>query len=300
LLGITVFLVIASFSIVRLIPGDPAVKIAGLAANGATIEKLKEQLGLNRSYTGQFEHYISGLFSGDFGKSFQTGQPVSSVIVQNAGFSLRLAGASLLVVFVFGGAGGLLAAHFTRDSRHRGVDLAFTGVTGVVGAVPDYLLATVLTAIFAVWFRLLPVSGTGWEGIILPILALAIPTGALLMRVVRAETLNVLSQDYVRAAEAKRLPTFLIYRRHVIPNVVTGALTIAGILFSTLIGGAVVVENVFARPGLGSVVVNAVTVGDYPVIQIVILVLGITVAVVNTVVDITLGLLDPRSQVRQA
>jgi peptide/nickel transport system permease protein len=297
---ITLCLLLASFSIVRLIPGDPAQKLSGLAANGATIAQMEHQLGLDRSYWSQFASYVRGVASGDLGNGFATREPVTKIIAQNAGYSFRLAGVSFVVVLLMGSVGGLTSAWLTHGGSRRWFELGFTTTTGVLGAVPEYLLATVLTAIFAVWLAWLPVAGTGTNGIVLPVLALSLPTGFVLMRIVRAETLNVLSQDYVRTAEAKRLPTSLIYRRHVLPNVLTAALTYAGVLFATLIGGAVVVENVFARPGLGSIIVNAVTVGDYPVIQAIILLLGMTVAIVNAAVDVILSMLDPRSNVRHA
>jgi peptide/nickel transport system permease protein len=123
---------------------------------------------------------------------------------------------------------------------------------------------------------------------------------AILARIVRVETLNVLAQDYIRTARSKRLPERLIYSRHVLPNVVTAALTIGGILFAAIVGGGVIIENVFSRAGLGTALVSAVLSRDYPVIQGVILVLGITVVVVNAIVDILLGVLDPRSLARQA
>jgi peptide/nickel transport system permease protein len=123
---------------------------------------------------------------------------------------------------------------------------------------------------------------------------------AILTRLVRVETLNVLSMDYMRTARSKRLPARLIYLRHALPNVVTAALTIGGILFAGIIGGAVVVENVFARPGLGTALVSAVLSRDYPVVQGIILVLGVTVVVVNAIVDILLAIVDPRSMTRTA
>jgi len=115
------------------------------------------------------------------------------------------------------------------------------------------------------------------------------------VRIVRVETLSVLAQDYIRTARSKRLPQLLIYFRHVLPNVVTAALTLASVLFAGLIGGAILVENVFGRVGLGTALVNAVLQSDYPVVQGVVLMLGVSVVVINTVVDVLLGVLDPRS-----
>jgi peptide/nickel transport system permease protein len=142
----------------------------------------------------------------------------------------------------------------------------------------------------------LPVAG-GQElsALILPALAVSIRPIATLSRIVRVETLNVLASDYIRTARGKRLPWRLVYLRHTLPNVVTAALTVGGLLFSGLVGGAVVVENVFARPGLGTMLVQGVITHDYPVVQGITLVLGVTVVVVNTLVDVMVAALDPRA-----
>jgi peptide/nickel transport system permease protein len=136
--------------------------------------------------------------------------------------------------------------------------------------------------------------------IVLPAVAISLRPIAVLARIVRVETLNVLAQDYIRTARSKRLPDRLLYLRHALPNVLTAALTIGGLLFTGLLGGAVIVENVFAWPGLGTAVVDAVLSRDYPVIQGVILMLGAAVVFVNTLVDVLLGLVDPRSVIRSA
>jgi peptide/nickel transport system permease protein len=149
---------------------------------------------------------------------------------------------------------------------------------------------------FAVWLQALPVAGgDGIESLVLPALAVCLRPIAILMRVVRVETLNLLATDFMRTATGKRLPARLLYFRHGLPHVVTAALTIGGLLFSGVIGGAVVVENVFARAGLGTALVNAVTAHDYPVVQGVTLVLGVIVVLVTTIVDILIAVIDPRS-----
>src|SRR5206468_3573676 len=153
--------------------------------------------------------------------------------------------------------------------------------------------------VFAVGLRLLPVAGADtWQALVLPVLSVALGPACNVARIVRFETLNVLAYDYVRTARSKRLSTARIYVRHVLPNVMTAALTIFGVLFAQLIAGTVLVENIFARAGLGTALVNAVLYKDYPVIQAGILVLGCTVVVINMMVDIVLGIFDPRSLTR--
>jgi peptide/nickel transport system permease protein len=214
---------------------------------------------------------------------------------------LELAAVALAFVLIVSVVGGMLTAHLTRDGRRPRTEFGFTIVASVLGTVPDYLLATFLTLVFAVWLTILPVAGAeGWQSLVLPALALALPSTAVLMRIVRVETLNVLAQDYIRTARSKRLPGRVVYLRHVLPNVVTATLTIGGIMFASIVGGAVVVENVFARPGLGSVLVNAVHARDYPVIQAVMLLLAVLVVCVNTIIDVLLAIVDPRTRNRQS
>ena len=294
-------LVIASFMLVRLIPGDPALVVAGPDATAAQIEQIRRALGLDAPPLEQLTNYVTRVVRGDFGSSFITREPVGRMIGQRIGTSLQLAGAALALVLLVAIPLGMLAGALTREGRHRRGEVAFTAVTSIVGSLPEYLAATFLAFVFAVWLRILPVAGTeGWQSLVLPTLAISARPMAILARIVRVETLNVLAQDFIRTARSKRLPERLIYSRHVLPNVVTAALTIGGILFAAIVGGGVIIENVFSRAGLGTALVSAVLSRDYPVIQGVILVLGITVVVVNAIVDILLGLLDPRSLARQA
>ena len=289
-------LVVATFLMIRLIPGDPALNIAGLGATGEDIAKIRSQLYLDRPMAEQFQIYITRMAQGDLGSSFFTRQPVSALIGQRIGTSLQLAAAALLIVMLISVPLGIIMGAFTRERRHPRVELAFTGITSVFGSIPEFLAATFLAFVFAVWLRLLPVAGAGSvQALVLPTLAVSIRPTAILTRIVRVETLNTLASDFIRTARGKRIPDRVIYSRHTLPNVVTAALTVGGLLFAGIIGGAVVVENVFARPGLGTSLVQAVLVRDYPVVQGVVLVLGVTVVVVNALVDITLAFIDPRT-----
>jgi peptide/nickel transport system permease protein len=289
-------LVLATFMITRLIPGDPAVNIAGIDATQKEIEQIRQQLLLNRPLPEQFKIYVTNLFHGDLGRSFSTGQPVTQLIVQRLGDSLQLAGAGLAIVMIVGVPLGILMGAFTRERRHPHAEVIFTAVTSVLGSLPEFLTATFLALIFAVLLRLLPVAGaSGWQALILPALAVSIRPAAILSRIVRVETLNTLASDFIRTARGKRLPRRVIYWRHTLPNVLTAALPLGGLLFAGIIGSAVVVENVFARPGLGTALVQAVTTSDYPVIQGVVLTLGIVVVVANALVDLAQAAIDPRT-----
>jgi peptide/nickel transport system permease protein len=301
LVVILFLLALATFSMVRLIPGDPAVYVAGIDATPAQIAAITDELGLDQPINVQLLTYLRNLLHGNLGRSFATGQPVTQIIQQGIGDSLPLAGSAVLFVMLVSIPGGLLAGGLTRDSRHPRGEVVFAAATSVLGSVPEYLMATFLAFLFAVTIRLFPVAGdVGPQSLVLPVLAIALRPTAVLLRMVRLETLNVLAQDYIRTARSKRLPERLIYLRHALPNVLTAALTVGGILFAGVIGSAVIVETVFARPGIGTSLVSSVLSRDYPVIQGDVLVLGIAVVVVNTVVDILLTMVDPRSLTRKS
>jgi peptide/nickel transport system permease protein len=293
-------LVIAVFFMVRLVPGDPAFTILGTEATPRALKEVRHQLGLDTTVQHQFVTYLNNLAHGNLGRSFFTQEPVSKVIRQRVGTSMQLAGAALGLVLFLSIPLGMLAGALTRENRHRRLELLFTGATSVLGAIPDYLTGTILAFIFAVEFRLLPVAGSGGlKTLIMPALAVSLASIATLSRIVRVETLNVLAQDYIRTARSKRLPWRLVFFRHALPNVVTAALTVGGIIFASIVGGAVIVENVFARQGLGTALVQAVTTKDYQVVQGITLVLGVTVVVVNAIVDIVLAIVDPRTLTKQ-
>jgi peptide/nickel transport system permease protein len=298
IIGLVVILILlatVTFSLVRLIPGDPGIIIGGTASTREDQLAIDHRLGVDQPFLTQYWHYWRDLFHGNLGSSFVTGDPITTILRQNAGPSLQVAGAALALVLLVSIPGGILLGALTRNRRRRQLESWFTGVASVVGALPELLVATLLAYVFALELKLLPVGGTeGFASLVLPVLAISLRPIAILMRLVRLETLTVLSTDYVRTARSKRLPRRTLYLRHVLPNVVTAALTIGGLLFADLIAGTVIVENVFARNGLGSTLVNAVLSRDYPVIQGMVLVLGVAVVAANAIVDFVLASLDPR------
>ena len=301
MLVVTLCLLTATFALVHLIPGDPAAILAGLNPTKPTVTSIRNELGLNKPLVTQYTSYLGNAVHGDFGSSFYTSQPVSSVISQRIDSSATLAGSALILVMLVSITGGMAMAALTQDGRRRRLEVAFASTASVIGSIPEFLMATFLAFFFAVLFRLLPVAGNrGFASLILPVLAVSLRPMAILMRLVRIEALNVLSRDYIRTARSKRLGWPTLYFRHVLPNAITPVLTIGGLLFSGLIAGAVVVENVFARNGLGTALVTAVLGRDYPVIQGIVVVLGVIVVVVNAVVDVLLAVVDPRTLTREA
>jgi peptide/nickel transport system permease protein len=298
LVGTFVALIVITFAVVHLAPGDPAVLVAGSGATAAEIQKVRVQLGLTQPVIVQFGKYVANIFRFNLGKSYQTGTPVSVLLRQNLGNSLILACLSLALVLLAATTVGLLGAYLAGNARPKSA-MAFTFGMSVLGSVPEYLAATVLIFVFALRLAWLPVSGAGGgSALVLPVLSLSLLTIAILARITRIEAMTVLKQDFIRTARSKRIPASMILRRHVLPNVLLSTLTLGGLVFPALIGSAVVVENVFARPGIGTLLVNAIIARDYPVVQVCVLVLGMMIAVVNLIVDLIIRAIDPRGLTR--
>ena len=316
MVAVLAVLVVATFFLVRLSHTDPALQLAGEGASPQDVAQIRSELGLDRPLWVQFIDYVSGLAHFDLGSSYVArgisgpaaggtgtasvgGLPVSGIIADTFPWTAELAATSIVLTALFSIPVGLIAGLLTRDNRQRWFAVGFTGIASVFTSTPAFLQATFLSAVFAVWLAWLPV-GTGpntpvWQAIILPALAIALGDIFLLARVIRVETLNVLAQDYIRTARSKRLPTAVIYLRHVLPNALTPTLTIAGSIFASVLAGTIIVENVFDWPGIGTKLVRSILSGDYPVIQALVLVLGTIVVVINTAVDLVLGFIDPRA-----
>lgn len=294
-------LVTAAFLMIHLIPGDPVRESLGLTAPPEVVAARRAALGLDDPLVVQYWHYVSGLFRGEFGTSLVSGTPVADLIGDRLPATVQLAVLAFVVVIVVAVPVGVVMAVLTKGGRRRGGELAFTSVSVVLAAIPEFLLAVALVSLFAVQLGLLPVAGNDAAGSwVLPALALATGPAAVLARIVRVELLSVLGNDFVRTARAKRLPARLVYLRHALPNAVTATVTLGGMMLAALVAGTVLVENVFAWPGLGSTIVGSIQQKDYPAVQGIVLVYGAGVLLVNLVVDVALALLDPRSTIREA
>jgi len=289
--------VLATFVMVRIVPGNPARVIAGAHASDIAVARVAAQLGLDHSFWTQLWVYAGNVVRLHLGTSFTYGVPVTTILAERIPKSAELAGVAL--VFVLGSSVpiGIAMAALTRKGRNPWLEGAFSVVSGLLASLPNYLTATLLSFVFAVTLKLLPVAGAASpSAVILPALAVALPSAAMYTRMVRLEALRVLEQDYIRTAKSKRLPARQIYFKHVLPNVLAGTLTLSGVMFAQLIGGVVIVENVFNWPGVGTVVVQAVVAQDYPMVQGVALALGATIVIVNGLVDVALAFIDPKSR----
>jgi len=290
-----------SFLLIQFIPGDPVRLALGPTAPASMVAQQRAALGLTKPLGIQYLDYWHDVLTGHLGSSIVSGQSVGQIIATSLPETAELVGVALVVTMIFSVLIGVLAGALTHQGRRPRLLLFFTSATSILNTIPEFLLGVGLVFVFAVTLKLLPVAGaSGWQSLVLPALAIAIGPTAGLARIVRVQTDVVLAQDYMRVARAKRLPTWIIYLRHALPNLLTAALTIGGLLLGTLVASSVVVENVFARPGLGTAIVQAITQHDYPVIQGILLVLGAAVLVLNLLVDLLLSALDPRSTLRES
>jgi ABC-type dipeptide/oligopeptide/nickel transport system permease component len=294
-------LVTAAFAMIHLIPGDPVRAALGITASAELVERRRADLGLDRPLPVQYLDYIGKLLRGDLGTSTTSGLPVSQIVGDRLPATLSLGVLAFVVIMLLALPLGVVTAVLTHGGRRRAGELGFTAVTGVLAAIPEFLVAVGLVFLFSVTFPVFPVAGrSGPESYVLPVIALAIAPMAALARIVRVEALRVLGEDYVRTARAKRLRPRLVYLRHALPNMLTSSLTIGGLLLSGLIAGTVLVENIFAWPGLGTTIVGSITQQDYSLVQGIVLVYGLAVLLVNLVVDVLLAVLDPRSTIRES
>jgi peptide/nickel transport system permease protein len=281
---------------IHLVGGDPVRAALGAFADPAAVAKRRAQLHLNAPLTRQFWYYLDGLLHLNFGVSAITGLPVSETIKLRFPNTLELAGLAMAFAAVVGLVFGTVVGAMTYSGERRWLETSFAWITATASAVPEFLMATLLVFVFAVVWAVFPVEGKeGFASLILPAAALGIPPAAILARIVRLEMAKVLGTDYMRTARSKWLPWHLFYLRHAMPNVITSALAIGGVMFAGLVGGSVIVEQVFAWPGVGTAIVPAIIARDFPIVQSGVLVLGLLVLVVNTLIDIALAIVNPRS-----
>jgi peptide/nickel transport system permease protein len=284
---------------VRALPGDPAVVLAGEGATPELLAQIRHQYGLDQSLPVQYVDYLRQIFTGDFGRSTQDRLPVSQILLERLPITLELAMLAMLVAIVV----GLLAGTIAAVRRGRFADYVATGF-GLIGlSVPHFWLGLLAVLFFAVQLRVLPASGfvpfaddpvENLRRMILPALVLGTGFAAVLMRQTRSAMLDQLGSDYVRTARSKGLSGARVVGVHAMRNSLTTVITVLGLQLGALISGAVVTEQIFVIPGFGKLTIDAVLTRNYPVIQAVVLVTVIGYIVVNLLVDITYGLLNPR------
>jgi ABC-type dipeptide/oligopeptide/nickel transport system permease component len=282
-----------TFAMIRLVPGDPVQVIAGTNLDPQVAEELRQQLGLNDPLPVQFLDYLGNVLRGDLGTSFITRQPVADIIAERLPYTLMLTGAGVLAGLLLALPLGIISA--LRDAKRRRTGLSFTTVTTMFVATPDFLLGTVLVTVLAVYLRIFPVAGAqSWTAIVLPALALGIPLAGIQARVVRTSVLDVLNRPFVRTLRAVGVPRRRLLARNVLPNASIPVITLLSVEFGRLLAGALIVENIFAWPGLGTTIFDSIGRRDLPAVQSEILVVALLILGINLVIDVVYRIIDPR------
>lgn len=293
LLLIPVFLVVSIviFLIIHLVPGDPIDNLVRIGSTPEQKAEITARYGLDRPLVEQYLIWLGQLIRGDLGTAIVMRRPVADLIAQNLPYSLTLGGLALLFSTVLGIAAGVVAAMNKEGPLDR------TVMTGVLfgSTVPGFWLGLILIMIFAVQLRWFPVSGArSWESLVLPVLTIGLGGTALVARVTRIAMLETAGKDFVLLLHAKGLPARRIQLRHVLRHALLPVVTILGLRIGWVLGGAVTVEYVFARPGLGTLLIKALSQHDYPVVQACLLMLAMAVMLGTLIGDLIQAAMDPR------
>jgi peptide/nickel transport system permease protein len=300
---ITLFAVLTLvFFIVRVLPGDPASVVLGDQASAATIEALRQKLGLDQPLIVQYLDFLGGVVRGDWGVSMATGRPVVQEVLNVLPYTIELTLAALVLGLAFGVPLGIWAA----VNRNRIPDY-LTRVVSLLGlSAPAFVSAVILLLLFSIQLRWFPVISSGQDtslagklrDLTLPAVNLGLIMAAYITRVTRSAMLEVMSQDYVRTARAKGVPRNVVIWRHAFRNSLIPVVTVVGLYLGILIGNSVLTEIVFNRPGLGKLIVGALGQRDYTMLQGMMVIYTFIVVVINLLTDLVYGLVDPRVQYR--
>ena len=294
ILAVPLILLVASFLIfwaVRLLPGDPARLMAGMQADQKVVDSVRSRLGLDKPFAIQYEIFLRNLLHGDLGMSIRSHKPVAEEIAERFPYTLALTTVSFALAVAVGTTAGVFAAIYSgRVLDHLVMVTAISGAS-----IANFWLALLAMNLFAVRLAWVPLLGANsWKSYILPSITLALLPSAVIARMCRASMLDIIHQDYIRTARAKGLSTAKVYINHALRNALIPIVTIVGMNFASLLGGAVITETVFNWPGLGRLMVDAVRYRDYATIQGITLLTVAIVIAVNFAVDVFIGLVDPR------
>ncbi len=287
------------FAIVHLAPGDPAATALGLNYTPAAGNALRHQMGLDQPIVNQYLSWIGNMFRGNFGQDLVSHEPLTSLLSNRLPVTVELTILSLGLSILAGVPLGIRAAQRPRSLADR----ALAGITLWGFSVPDFVFATLLILVFSVAFSLLPPQDfipfsqsplQNLQHLIMPVLALAVPETAYIGQTTRASMAETLNQDYITFLRAKGIPEGVIAYRHGLRNAAIPVISVIGLQFGALLGGAIVIENVFSLPGIGTMVVNAVSNRDYPVVQGGVLTIALMFILVNLATDLLYGVLNPR------
>jgi peptide/nickel transport system permease protein len=295
---------VAVFLLLHLVPGDPALAVAGSDAREDTLVAIRHEMGLDQPLPVQYVRWIGRVLQGDLGRSYTTKLPVAEQIALRIPATLELSLAGIAIALLISIPTGVLAAIRERSAA----DWLISSFNACAIAIPNFWFGILMILLFALALGWLPASGRGdygreplkaWTFLLLPAFTLALNQAAVLSRFVKSSVLEVLHDDYVRTARAKGLRESLVIQRHVLTNALVPVATVLGIQFGRLLGGAIVVESVFAWPGVGRLILQSIGSRDYTTVQGVLLLLVLAFIVVNLITDLTYGLLDPRIRLSQ-
>ncbi|MDT5078197.1 MAG: peptide/nickel transport system permease protein [Mycobacterium sp.] len=298
-LVVLIGVLVVVFALVHLVPGDPVRIALGTRYNPQAYDALRSASGLDRPIVAQFFGYVASAARGDLGVSFRNGDPVAQILIERLPATASLALVGIVIALLIALPAGIWSA--LREGRVSDVIVRVTSQFGV--SIPDFWMGILLIALFATTLGWLPTSGyrplfsdpAGWlSHIVLPGLTVGLVAGAILTRYVRSAVLDVAAMGYVRTARSKGLSPAVVTFRHTVRNALVPILTITGIQLATILGGVIVVEVVFAWPGLGRLVYNAVAARDYPVIQGAVLLIAVLFLLINLIVDLLYAVIDPR------
>jgi ABC-type dipeptide/oligopeptide/nickel transport system permease component len=283
------------FIAIRVVPGDPATMMLGATATQEDVAELRARLGLDDSLPRQYLTFIGDVARFDFGKSLWLNRPVTTSVTERITATAKLAGAAMLLALLISFPLGVIAALRPRSLLDR-----LVSIVSLIGqSVPGFWLGIMLILIFARQLRWLPSAGSdGFKNLILPAITLAMPLIGILTRLIRSGLLDVLYEDYIRTARAKGLDQRTVLTRHAMRNMLIPVVTVIGLQMGNLLGGAVIVETVFAWPGIGRLLVDAIFHRDYPLVQAAILFITASFILINLLVDISYVYLDPRISLR--
>ncbi len=293
------FITFVSFLFVRMAPGDPVLTILNvdeLSVSQEQVETLREEMGFNKPLLVQYGLWLLKFIQLDFGASYVTGQPVMDMILMGLPATLELAAGALIVMLIVSVPLGSLSALY-RDSW---IDQVSRVLSIIGAAIPSFWLGLILIDLFGVRFNWLPTMGReGFVSLILPSLTLGLAISSVYVRLLRSSLLDSLSQEFIRAARARGLSERRIFLVHAFRHSLPPVITVFGVSLGSLIGGVVVIEVLFAYPGIGKLVVDAIRQRDYPLIQGYILIMAIIVFVVNTCVDLSYRYLNPEMKLKE-
>jgi ABC-type dipeptide/oligopeptide/nickel transport system permease component len=280
-----------SFSLLHLIPGDPAIVLAGVGASPETLDAIRQEYGLDQPLPVQYVSYIERVLHGDLGISIRSRDPVAQTLLTRLQLTAQLAIASLVLAVAIGTIAGVIAAMHHNSWLDSGIMVV--SLAGI--SIPSFWLGLLLLIIFAGDLGWLPASGSGTpQHLILPTIVLGASGAAVIARMTRGSMLEVTRQDYLRTLRANGIPEALIVYKHALRNSLNPVITVIGLEFGFLLGGAVIVESVFALPGVGALMINAIFSRDYPVVQGGMLMIATLFVFVNLLTDLTYGLVNPR------